>query len=392
MTDNPLPAAKFGAHISHPARVQAAWPAAVEAELGLRFPGPGTWPEDAAAKADDLPRGRHRPSRLSAPGPDQRVAARRRRGRGEWLDSGPAQGAGCPPGAVKWLWRLLVAAIVVLAAFSAANPGPGDRRAAASGGGDPGGGDPAGAAGAAVRGVAARWVAGQVGRGAIVACDPAMCATLQSRGLASGNLVMLRQGAPDPLGSDVVVATAAVRNQFGSRLSGVYAPAVMASFGSGSARIQIRAVAPDGAAAYRSALGADLLARKAAGAQLLLNPRIGVSPVARRQLTSGEPDSRLLITLAAMATMRPVYIAAFGGSAHGAGVSMPLRSAIIRGIRGAGYVRQAVAFLRAQRAPYLAASVQATTLADGRPIIRIEFAAPSPLGLLGAGYVAAKRR
>ncbi len=59
--------------------------------------------------------------------------------------------------------------------------------------------------------------------------------------------------ASDPLGSDLVVATPALRSQFGARLASVYAPVVIASFGSGAARIDIRAVAADGTAAYDSA-------------------------------------------------------------------------------------------------------------------------------------------
>ncbi len=36
----------------------------------------------------------------------------------------------------------------------------------------------------------------------------------------------------------------------------------------------MRAVAPDGAAAYRTALAADVRARRAAGLQLLADPRV----------------------------------------------------------------------------------------------------------------------
>ncbi len=259
-----------------------------------------------------------------------------------------------------------------------------------------------------------------------MSCDPAMCAALQARGMPSGNLLVLRQGpagqgaarqeaarqeaarqeaarqeaarqeaagqgAPDPLGSDVVVATSAVRSQFGARLSEVYAPDVLASFGERSARIEIRAVAPDGSAAYRSAARADLLARKAAGAQLLRNARVGDSVTARRQFAAGAPDSRLLVTLAAVATLQPVYVVAFGDAARGASAGVPLRSAILTaggaapGTGGGGYLRGIVAFLRAQRPPFLAASVVAARLGNGQPSLRIEFAAPSYPGLLGAG-------
>jgi hypothetical protein len=97
-----------------------------------------------------------------------------------------------------------------------------------------------------VRDQAAAWVASQVATSAIVACDPAMCSVLVRYGFPAANLLVLRPGAPDPLGSAVVLATPAVRAMFGSRLVTVYAPQTLASFGTGTARVDVRAVAPDG--------------------------------------------------------------------------------------------------------------------------------------------------
>ncbi len=244
------------------------------------------------------------------------------------------------------------------------------------------------AAEVATRNLAAAWVADQVSRDAIVSCDPAMCQALQAHGIPDGDLLELRTGTSDPLGSDVIVATATVRSQFGGRLSSIYAPAVIASFGSGNLRITIRAIAPDGAAAYRSALNADLLARKASGAQLLRNPRIVASPTARRQLAAGRVDSRLLATIAGMTALQPVDIVAFGDSAPGAGAGSPLRSAGLADTGGAARtgssasMRSMLAFLRAQRTPYLAAHVEIVQHTGGQTVLLIEFAAPSPLGLL----------
>src|SRR5581483_173263 len=112
----------------------------------------------------------------------------------------------------------------------------------------------------AVRRQAADWIAPQVNGDAVVACDPAMCGALESETLAAGRLVVPRTGQADPLGSDIIVATAAVRSQFGSRLTSVYAPVAVAGFGSGTAAIQVRVVAPDGSAAYLSELAADVRA------------------------------------------------------------------------------------------------------------------------------------
>ena len=160
-------------------------------------------------------------------------------------------------------------------------------------------------------------MASQISAGAIVACDPVMCSVLVGHGLPAANLLVLGPGAPDPLGSAVVLATAAVRAMFGSRLASVYAPQTLASFGAGEARIDVRAVAADGSAAYRTALAADVRARRAAGLQLLADPRVTISAPARAALAAGRVDARLLITLAALAANEPVQILAFGDDGPG---------------------------------------------------------------------------
>ena len=227
---------------------------------------------------------------------------------------------------------------------------------------------------------AAAWVAGQVSAGAIVACDPAMCSALVQRGLPAANLLVLGPEAADPLGSAVVVATAAVRNMFGPRLVTVYAPQTLASFGTGPTRIDVRAMAPDGAVAYRGALAADLRARRAAGAQLLANPRIILPPAARMELAAGEVDARLLITLAAMAVNGPVHILAFGDQGPGASMGTPLRSAEILAAGATGPAM--LAFVRAQRPPYLPGQSGLAPAPGGGTELTIAFTAPGPLGLL----------
>lgn len=240
--------------------------------------------------------------------------------------------------------------------------------------------DPALLGATTVRDQAAAWVAGQVASAAIVACDPAMCNALQAKGLTAGRLDVLGTSAADPLGSDVVVATAAVRSQFGSRLDSVYAPLVIASFGTGAARIDIRAVAPDGAAQYEASLAADTRTRITAGRQLARNPRLRISAAARAVLKAGKVDPRLLMTLAAMAGQQLLKIVAFGDPSPGAGAAVPYRSAKIT-VDGAGSgtrLRSMLSFLDEQRPPYLPAQASI-----GRSVLSVEYAAPSPLGLLG---------
>jgi hypothetical protein len=232
----------------------------------------------------------------------------------------------------------------------------------------------------AVRGQAAAWVASQVSTGAIVACDPAMCSVLVGHGFPAANLLVLGPGAADPLGSAVVLATPAVRAMFGSRLTTVYAPQTLASFGTGQARIDVRAVAPDGAAAYRSALAADVRARRAAGLQLLAGRRVTAAASARADLAAGRVDARLLITLAAMAANEPVRIVAFGGTGPGAGPGTPLRAAEIAA--PAATAQRMLGFVRAQRPPYLPVRSVLSRGPAAQTVLSIEFSAPSPLGLL----------
>ena len=247
-------------------------------------------------------------------------------------------------------------------------------------------------AGARERNLAAAWVARQVSRTAVVACDPVMCNALAARGVPARVLYPLRPGTTSPLHSEIIVATALVRAQFGHLLSSGHAPAVLARFGSGPQRIEIRQIAEHGAAAYQAMLGADLLRRKTSGAELLRSSRIATAPIARRELSAGRVDSRLLIAIAQMASTHPMYIINFGSAAPGADADLPLRFADLAETgrarhphaQSVGYVRSVVLFLHAQRIPYRPAHVATVYLAGGRKALRIEFPAPSPLGLLSA--------
>lgn len=234
---------------------------------------------------------------------------------------------------------------------------------------------------------AAGWVAAQVSRSAVVSCDPVMCQTLEARGVPAGNLKVLRPRSADPLGSAVIVATPAVRRELGGRLGSVYAPTVIAGFGSGTERVDIRMVAPDGPAAWRSALSADLASRKATGALLLENKRIVFSVTARRQLVAGQADARLLVTIALLAAQHPVSVVAFGGSGPDASPSLPFRSVDLAqagraGTMAAAYARSLMKVLRSQHSPYRAAHIETLRLPGGEQVLRIAFAAPGLLGLL----------
>ena len=240
------------------------------------------------------------------------------------------------------------------------------------------------AAEAAARTQAVAWILQQVSRAAVVSCDPQVCTDLASRGFPSANLLTLGPESTDPLGSALVVATATVRNQFGSHLA-VYAPAIIASFGTGNARIDIRWAYPGGAKAYRAALPAALRVRKAADAQLLTNSNIGLSATARAQLLSGQVDPRLPLLIVIMAHSHPLRIVDFASKSPGGGPASLLRSVDLATADGAAqltrtaYLTWMHRFIGAQRAQYRPAWSRQVTLGTGQAVLRIGYDAPSPL-------------
>jgi serine/threonine protein kinase len=227
------------------------------------------------------------------------------------------------------------------------------------------------------------WILQEVSRAAVVSCDLQVCTDLAQQGFP--NLETLGPGSPDPLGSTLVVATAAIRAQFGTRLATVYAPAVIASFGSGNAKIEIREIFNGGTSALRAALQAALQARKASDAQLLTNSHITVSATARAQLLSGDIDPRLPMLIAAMAAPYPVRIVDFGHQSPGGGPASLLRSMDLAThvsaahLSAPAYISSMQALVKAQRAQNLPASSELVKLPAGQIVLRIEFDAPSPL-------------
>jgi hypothetical protein len=241
---------------------------------------------------------------------------------------------------------------------------------------------------AAVRDRAAAWVVTQVSPDVQVSCDQVMCQALEAHGMPATALIVLRPGGTGPLRSAVIVATAAVRSMVGSGLLIDDAPAAIASFGSGSGQISIRVVTPGGTAAYSTTLRSDIATRKDAGTSLLQNPRITVSTRARPQLADGQVDSRLMLTIAIMASKWPMSIVAFGDIGPGASPGVPFRSVDLVPVTSAAgpqlavLLRQMSAFLHTSPGSYPASHVSTVKIAGGRDALRIEFAAPSPPGLL----------
>ena len=280
-----------------------------------------------------------------------------------------------------------VVTVVQLTATSARAPSPaGPHRAAAradrppaSGPGANGqaaAGQAAAGTAAGIRAQAAAWVAAQVGSDQSIACDPVLCTALGAHGVAAGRLMPLGPTAGPP-GANVIVTSAAEHAQASRE-----APTLLASFGTGTSQIEVRAAAPGGAAAYAKVLAADLAARRSGGAQLLHSRGIQASAQAAGQLKAGQVDSRLLIMLAMLASQHSWRVAAFGDASPGVPLTdAPFRQVIIAGTDDKA-VATALGLVRAQRAPYVPSQVTSVRLPGGEPGLRIDFAAPGPLGLL----------
>jgi hypothetical protein len=236
---------------------------------------------------------------------------------------------------------------------------------------------------AEVRAATAAWVASQVSRDKPIACDPLMCRALRTDGVPSADLQVLGPGGGDPLHSRVIVVTPVVSKMVGTEFLTAHAPAAIASFGSGSRQVSVRVIYPRGAAAYAAALRQDLAERKTGEITLLDNPRVTAPPAARRQLQGGQIDSRLLLTLAQLASQRPLSIVAFGDRPPGASPGVPLRSADLA-VTGdaAGQARRMAVYAHQLKDFFTSARIRAVRLADGRGMVRVEFPAPSPLGVL----------
>jgi hypothetical protein len=236
---------------------------------------------------------------------------------------------------------------------------------------------------------AAAWVAAQVSRSGIVSCDPAACRALETAGFTPGQLLVLHRGAAAAaLSSAVIVETATVRADVGAGFNARYAPVVLASFGSGARQIEVRVVEAKGAAAYQRALASDLAARRMATTELLNSPRFIVSGPARRQVRAMRVDERLLIMISYLTTLDRVSVVAFGDSGPGAGASGPLRSAELAIETKSGRpatlaeLDQALTTMRQSLTPYRTTLAKIIRLGDGRDGLAVEYAAPTPLGII----------
>jgi hypothetical protein len=236
-------------------------------------------------------------------------------------------------------------------------------------------------AAASVRSQVAGWIVSQVSSSAAIGCDPAMCTALRADGVAASRLLALAPAASHVPGADVIAASPVGRAGLSQD-----APALLASVGTGSSQVEVRATTTGGPASYAKALAADLAARKPAAAQLLHSGRLKASAAGTAQLQAGQVDARLLIMLALLASQRSWQVVSFGDASPGVPLAdAPYRQVIVAAAGSGGgpaSLAAAVALLHAQQAPYQPAQVSTVQLPGGQSGLRIDFATPGPLGLL----------
>jgi hypothetical protein len=240
--------------------------------------------------------------------------------------------------------------------------------------------------GASTRGQAATWVAEQVSATASVSCDQLMCAALKADGFP-GKLVVLGPTSPAPPDSMLVVVTSAVQSLYGTSLDKAWAPSVLASFGSGTAAVSIRMIAPHGVLPYQAQIRTDQSNRVSYGMVLLSDKQVTLSASAEQQLVAGKVDQRLVLALTDLT--QPINILDFGNNGPGASGDVPLRVADLAATdqsahMGQGpYVRALHNYLNAVSAQFRPTS---SILTLGRQVIfRVVVSAPSPLGQFSSG-------
>jgi hypothetical protein len=133
-----------------------------------------------------------------------------------------------------------------------------------------------------------------------------------------------------------------------------------------------------------------MAAAKAAGARLLADRRITVQTSARSQLTGGLVDLRLMSALTALSRQLPVSVVGFGNVGPGVSAGLPLRYADLSptsqagGLTQAGYAQSVRSALSGLDTSFRPVRTVPVVLPDGQAVLRVEFTAPSPLGMSGS--------
>jgi hypothetical protein len=261
-----------------------------------------------------------------------------------------------------------------------------------SGGGAPQpSGSSSGTAAPAAQVSAVKWVVSQVDPKTTVACDQATCAALVTHGYSPANLRKITSTSA-LAGSGIVVVTPAARHLFGSSLATAWAPAALATFGLGSSEVSVRIVAPagpQGAAKWEKQARKDQAERKISEAALAQAQAktITASGAAQQDLQAGRVDGRLMEAIADAAWAEPINIVEFGNVGMGASPEVPLRYADLA-VSNPAATMGTQAYIQALRTGMNTGPgprpdrTELLTLPGGQKVLRVEFLAPSPFGVL----------
>jgi hypothetical protein len=231
--------------------------------------------------------------------------------------------------------------------------------------------------------LAASWFATQVGHGLVIGCDPATCAAILAAGYPTGGQVVLQPGVSLPGPGSLIVASAAVRAQYGLQLAS-RAPEVLAAFGTGASAVQVRLAVAGGAQAYGQAARSALGARRRAGHKLLQVRNVHARKVSKQDLSSGRVDPRLTAALRRLAAHYPVVLVHFGDAGPLAGGAVPFRMAVIAvpttrlRSRRVSELRAIEKLLKKQPAGDRA-ELTPKHVAGGMLVLELRFLAPGPL-------------
>ncbi|MGZ4632316.1 MAG: hypothetical protein ACXV2G_06570 [Actinomycetes bacterium] len=227
------------------------------------------------------------------------------------------------------------------------------------------------------------WIVHNVDRHLLVAADASAAAGLRRAGYPKDRVVeladltttpdlVLEAGAADSTARAVPpAATAALRRSV-----------VVARFGSGSGRAEVRQVLPAGTSAAK-----ERQVRADVADGLLTNVRLRLTPGAWARLARGQTDPRLLAALSALSARHDVDVLDLPRTAPERRAAAPARSVRVTALDGAPLtagspaLRDVLRLLRAQRPPYRPGSSTVEHL-HGRTVLRITYPAPSPFGLV----------
>ena len=243
---------------------------------------------------------------------------------------------------------------------------------------------------------AQQWIDVNVPRDNRVVVDDSLWVDLYRDGFARNNVVWYYKLDTDPAVEaqapngwkdyDYVVSTNSVRtfpNAGGEVQTALRNSVVVARFGSGIQRVEVRRIEPGGVAAARQTATAQQQTMAAAGADLATNSSLTLADLAASQLRAGQVDPRVMSTLAYLAGEHKLTVSAFPVVRGEGGTTDVLRQVRIPSLDGRSLTTGSTAaatvvgFLKSQSPPYAPSAVRN----DG-DTVTVTYSTQTPAGLI----------